>query len=81
MRMMKMNLGMPSSRSAMRPGTNCHRKADPTRHRGNTKKARSTAAIHVSTMGASTRAATKPRTTDGSDAIISMSGFTMALTR
>ena len=37
---------------------------------------RSTAAIHVSTMGARIRAATKPRTTEGSEAIISMAGFT-----
>ncbi len=44
------------------------------------KRQESTAAIHVSTTGAMTSAATKPNTTDGNDAIISTVGFTMART-
>jgi len=47
---------------------------------GTTKKTRSTDAIHVSTTGAMTSAATNPNTTEGKEAIISMVGFTTALT-
>jgi hypothetical protein len=78
---MKPNFGSPSSLSASFIGSICQAKAPSIRPIGMAMKPSRTAAIHSSTIGARMSAATKPRTTVGSDSIVSITGLTVARTR
>ncbi len=62
-------------------GSNCHRNAPSTSANGTAMNRASTEGMICSITGAKTRAARKPSTTEGSEAIISMAGFTQALIR
>ena len=75
------SFGTPSKRSATGCGRSCQSSALATSEIGIENAARRSEAMRGSTHGASTSAAMKPSTTDGSEAIISIVGFTAARMR